>query len=402
MASPVTDAADPKRDVFSSRAPLAANVRALERELMELWASAADPAPAGVAGAGTDDTATGVAAAGGDDAPAVTPPVTRASLLSLVVVVESAALVQAARDLVVRVTEHAPGRVFIVELAEAAEGDAPLTAWVSAHCHRLSGGRQVCCEEITIRSAPAGDDLLSGVLLPLLVPDLPVFLYWPRAAKFLETLPGRPIPRGADLLCDLDPAIDYWVLDSALADDPVALQARLASLARRRPGGGMTPRDLNWARLVAWREALAQAVDDGRFDPGAVVRIDIEARGGCAGLCPARPALLAGWLLDRLDWDAPVVTRRDAGRIDIAAADGRRLTIRLAESSSGAGPSRPGQLDRVTIHEEARRFAIERAAVPRSDDSETVLLAAEIDRRGVDPAYRRALELAVTLLSEAS
>lgn len=384
MATPVTDRARSDRAVLTSGAALPATARAIERELLDLWASAA------AAGTGHDADV------------AESPPVTRAALLSLIVVAESAEEARAAHDLGVQVTEHAPGRVFLVELAGETAGEAPLTARVSAHCHLRAGGKQVCCEEVTLRSAPAGDDLLSGVLLPLLVPDLPVFLYWPRAAGFLETRPGQPVPRGADLLCDLDPAVDTWVLDSALAVDPAALQARLVVLARRPPGAGMTPRDLNWARLLAWREALAQAVDDGRFDPARVVGIDIEARGGCGGLCPARPALLAGWLIDRLGWGDAVVTHRDAGRFEIAAAEGRRLSIRLTESTPDAAARTPGRLERVTLHEAARRFALERADVPRPDDSETALLAGEIDRRGVDPAYRRALELAVTLLAEAS
>lgn len=382
MATPVTDRARSDRAVLSSGATLPATARAIERELLDLWASAAS-------GTGHDADA------------AESPPVTRAALLSLIVVAESAEAARAAHDLGVQVTEHAPGRVFLVELTGETTGD-PLTARVSAHCHLRSGGKQVCCEEVTLRSTPAGDDLLPGVILPLLVPDLPVFLYWPRAAGFLETRPGQPVPRGADLLCDLDPAVDTWVLDSALAADPAALQARLAVLARRPPGAGMTPRDLNWARLLAWREALAQAVDDGRFEPARVVRIDIEARGGCGRLCPARPALLAGWLIDRLGWSDAVVAHRDPDRFEIAAAGGRRLSIRLTESAPDTAIRTPGRLEHVTLHEAARRFVLERANVPRPDVSETALLAGEIDRRGVDPAYRRALELAVTLLAEAS
>lgn len=327
----------------------------------------------------------------------IRPPVIRAALLTLIAVAETPEEAAAAPDLVLRLIGHASGRVLLVELVP---DGAPLSAQVRAHCHGGAGARQLCGEEIVLRSAPAGDDLLSGVLLPLLVPDLPVFLYWPRAAALLESRPGEDVPRGADLLCDLDPAVDYLVLDSALARDPVALQSRLRLLAQRAPGTGMTPRDLNWARLLAWREALAGAVDDGRLDPAGIERIVIEARGGCGGLCPARPALLAGWLIDRLGWTTTRVVRGPE-RIDIEAGEGRRLAIRLAEPTPGRPVPRPGQLERVTIEGGGQALSLDRAAVPRSDDAAPALLAGEIDRRGVDPSYRSALELAVTLLEEA-
>src|SRR5207248_5492359 len=67
----------------------------------------------------------------------------------------------------------------LLAISRASE-NMSLEAWVSARCHLPSAKseKQICCEQITVRWEGHGIHELPSVVLPLLVPDLPVFLWW--------------------------------------------------------------------------------------------------------------------------------------------------------------------------------------------------------------------------------
>lgn len=319
------------------------DVRAIEKSLLELWKSAAEASAAGEI-----------------------PPVTRAAVLTLIVIVDAPGGVNRATGMIAAITEHAPCRALLVDRT-ADPADPPLEAFASAHCHRVGGGRQVCCEQVTIRVSPAGEELVAGLVTPLLIPDLPVYLDWPGAARWVEGIDSAtPESR---LFETLRAIADVTVIDTSLARDPGAILWRMAGEPRLR--------DLNWSRLLPWREAVA----DGADIPGSPVRapgqIVIEASGDPARPM-ARPWLLAGWLADRLGWPFEPTDRLRVEWQPGSGAPGRINALHFE-----AGPAR------VTLTREEVL-----ARVQRPDEH---LLCREIDRRGPDPVFRRAVSMAAAL-----
>ncbi len=186
-----------------------------------------------------------------------------------------------------------------------------------------------------------------SVVLPLLLPDSPVVVWWPTAA------PGDP---AGDPLGALG---TRRITDSAQVPSG---KAKAMLVQCRSYASGNT--DLAWTRITPWRALLAAALDQvGSKVTGAAVtgeRISPSAD------------LLGAWLSDRLR--VPVTRKRSAGPgitdvvlttkagdIRIRRADGRLATLSV-----------PGQPDRPV--------ALRRRQVPE-------LLAEELRRLDPDDIY---------------
>ncbi|HEX7880627.1 MAG TPA: glucose-6-phosphate dehydrogenase assembly protein OpcA, partial [Candidatus Eisenbacteria bacterium] len=316
----------------------ALSVRMLEEELNAVWKESVARVPGARPGSDTG-------------------PITRAALMTLVAVVDGKVAADRMTAMIAELTRQTPCRALIVELDGGGEratdhpGTAaePLSAFASAHCHATSRGRPVCSEQITLRSTPDGDPHLSNLVLPLLLPDLPVVLHWPGVASMMAPAgpPPHPLPRGAQFLCDLDPYVGQVILDSTLAGNPEAYLANVLALAERPAGPGMRPIDLNWVRLLPWRDALADAVDRCAIDVATIREARIESHPDDAGVMPVRPRLLAGWLRDRLRgttggafraWIDSAGPRGESApgriiRLILAMADGRELSIHVEQGT---------------------------------------------------------------------
>src|SRR5215470_10938113 len=131
------------------------DVVAIERELNTLWHSAAET--------GSDDQL---------------PDVARACVLSLILYSRDEDAEISAGNLLDQITLSHPCRALLAIARPGASEQ--LDAWVSARCHLSSaaGSKQICCEQITVRFEGVGVHALPSVVIPLLVPDLPVFLWW--------------------------------------------------------------------------------------------------------------------------------------------------------------------------------------------------------------------------------
>jgi glucose-6-phosphate dehydrogenase assembly protein OpcA len=251
------------------------DIRAIERELSELWKSAAQ--------------------GDGDQRGAVT----RACTLNLVVVTHGDGSSQAVTDVIDQLTGTHPNRAIVVSLLEGepAEGEPPIDAWAQAHCQIPAPGRpQVCCEQITIVARGAAMSRVPGTILPLLVPDLPVVVWYPHGEPFRDQL----FLRLAELA-------DRVVIDSETFADPAGGLMRLAELA----GGTPLVGDIAWDRLTVWRELVAQCFDSPALTTqlGHVERVRLVC-GPEASQLPT--LLLGGWLAARLGWQLAEKTVSEA------------------------------------------------------------------------------------------
>jgi glucose-6-phosphate dehydrogenase assembly protein OpcA len=358
------------------------DVRAIERELNKLWHSAA-----------TSE---------GEEARNT---VTRTCVLNLIVLTGSSRTAQRATDTISQLTQQHPNRALMIR----AVPDAPeplLDAWVQAHCRMPGSGRQqVCCEQITIEARGTAVPYVPGTILPLLVPDVPVMLWWPGGEPFDHPLFAR-----------LSAFADRVIVDTATFAKPEAGLARLAGLN----GGDMAISDLVWARLTPWREMVAQFFDAPAMLPHLNeikgVTVDYEAQPGTM-IDRTQALLLIGWLGSRLGWRAAgAASERDGNtQFLMQRKDGGAIQMLLR-------PTAPvddalDKLTGLTLECQRARFEITRdespnAAVARSDVEgmqplrrvvrleqldEAGLIAEELRLLGRDHAFEGALHTAATL-----
>ena len=208
-------------------------------------------------------------------------------------------------------------------------------------------------ENVVLRLYGSLGEHADSVVVPLLLPDAPVVVWW---AGDAPAVPGaEPVGRLAS----------RRVTDAAACRRPLAaLRERLACLS---PGDT----DLAWTRLTPWRALLAAALDE-PFDPVTSVTVAAARNNPSA-------VLLAGWLRDCLGVDADVRTSRGPGITEVRLRSQRGDLAVTRPDGERATLSRPGQPDR-------------RVALKRRTTAD--LLAEELRRLDADEVYAEALAAA--------
>ena len=360
------------------------DVVAVESELTQLWKAAAE------------DTLEGQ-------------PVVRACVLNLVGYAPGDDVAQHINEVISQVSSRHPSRSIII-VADPRAKSAGLRASISAHCQvPTAGGRQVCSEQITLHASGAAVDEVHGTVLPLLVPGLPVFLWWH----------DEP-PLDSHLFQELLDTCDHLVIDSAdFAPERAAVL--LADLQRISQKSDVALSDLAWSRLTHWRELVAQFFDaqPGRqyLDRLDAVSVEIASVHGrepdfTEGL------LLIGWLASRLGWvleQGAQRPRRGAPVFNLKSDSGL-VTVELT-----ADPAHPSEgLQSLSLRAAGGAvFAISRSAddeacgvvsaelpegsgysrvVQMDLPSEAALLSDELDSSGHDAVFEEALAQAVRFM----
>jgi glucose-6-phosphate dehydrogenase assembly protein OpcA len=323
----------------------------------------------------------------GQDASAHGHEVMRACALTFIAVIdedqESDAAVQVLTDLM---REH-PSRTILVRLA--AGSDALLEADVDARCWMpLGGRRQICSEEIVIRASEGTLAEVPGVILPLIVPDLPVVLFCPSVRGWRSpAFSALAAPAGR------------LILDTFQAPRP--LEA-LAAVLDQSHGQQALLTDLSWTRLTRWRALLAQVFENQLYR--AQIRRFTEAvvyyEGTDASRLPPTCLLLAGWLASCLGWSAEQArTRlrfehRPAGNpggklggfaLSVQEEPAVRVLIRRCGASCAELRVEMGRTEPV----------MNRVSLTPSDP--VLLLSEELGLHAADPIFAESLECAVRL-----
>ena len=167
--------------------------------------------------------------------------VIRACAMTLIAVVESAEDAEAVRKLLGAVMHDHPSRALILRMSRGVGPGAEPGARVFAECWKQPGApSRICAEGIELIADAADIAAAAHMILPLLVPDLPVVLWYYRRFE------------RHDALLRLASKV---IVDSKYVEDP---QAAIESVrALRSPDRHVA--DLSWTRLTAWREGVASA-----------------------------------------------------------------------------------------------------------------------------------------------
>ena len=185
----------------------------------------------------------------------------------------------------VDVARRHPSRLFLVAIGDE-DGPAELTGDVGALCHLRPSGGTVCSEQIFLTGPTSAGPLVPSAVRALLVGNLPTVL--------LNLAPDGAAPWLEELTALADLALE----DTGLTDLGPSRRAIWERIARDE---SYATRDLAWARIAPWRQALADAFEPHALLPSLanVREVTIEYEGAPIPSCVP---LFVGWLASRLRW----------------------------------------------------------------------------------------------------
>ncbi len=219
------------------------------------------------------------------------------------VIVASGTLDEAVVDAANNASSEHPMRVIV--LLTHPEGQARLDAEIRV------GADAGASEVVVLRAYGAAGSGVESLVTGLLLPDAPVFVWWP------ESAPERP---GFDPLGRI---AQRRITDAAAAGG--------VDLATRIAGYSAGDTDLAWTRLTPWREHLAAVLDQPPFEPVT----SAEVVGATAS---PSTSLLAAWLELALGVPTRRVLQEGASEFDEVAsvrltrAGGEAVLERVSES----------------------------------------------------------------------
>lgn len=233
-------------------------------------------------------------------------------VMTLVVVTDEASHYDAMRAADEVSSEH-PSRV-IGLVRRSPRGQAQLDAQVSI-------GDTAQGESLLLRVSGELTKHAESVVLPLLLPDSPVVVWWPTDA------PENPHADAIGRLAQRR-------LTDAAASRGAKRKALLASAQNYAPGDT----DLAWTRLTPWRALLAAALDQ-------VEAPVVSGRVSAARNNPSA-ALMCAWLEARLGVDIEHTTSRGPGLTDVRLRTERGdIVVHRDEGTTGTFTI-PGEADR--------------------------------------------------------
>ena len=382
-------------DSFLSGEKHNVDIQAIEKELRKLWQQAEK-------GQGDKSPADKAESAGQKPGS-----VQRACAFNLVLLTLEENAEQDCSDVIDQILVHHPGRAIIG--LHLPKSEQALDAWVSARCHVQGSTKQVCSEQITVRSQGHPIEALTSVVLPLMIPDLPTFLWW-RSNEADKPLLRRMLSCSQRLL-----------IDSSRQPFNNAFPAAIWSLVEETKGCVYLA-DVNWRRLNSWLRVIGNAFDGFPLPMEYIFKVTGVSINYCGtekspGL-PNQVLLFVGWLASRLGWTAQSGTsdksktsfafktkkgesiktdinpvKHDLPEGSIASisckfSDGKELLVTY-DISKGA-PLLVAQLKGSDDHQESE---------PTDTDSpEAVLMGKEVEVMTADPIFNESYAMAMQLL----
>jgi glucose-6-phosphate dehydrogenase assembly protein OpcA len=223
----------------------------------------------------------------------------RASTLNLIAATRTKADADRVRQAIASLSENYPSRATVL-VADPSQGitDTPgIDVSVDLLEQEATRGRPAIVYEcLTVDVSSQNERQLASIASPLLVPDLPDFLWWA----------ADPVEGGA-LFTELVDICDRLIVDSAISPHSAsALRSLLAFV--RESGDNASLGDLAWARLSPWRRLTMQFFDV----PTMLPILDlIDEATLTYGNSPLQwsgfssALLYAGWIGSRLNWRTP-------------------------------------------------------------------------------------------------
>ena len=353
--------------------------------------------------------------AAGNERPDDETAVLRARAANLLVFVSDDRSLEEVHELLQELTAVHPSRVLtMLGESDAINNDIEMFVSALSQKEKLAGQKRLCCEEVTLKAQGNFVAELPSAALPLLVSDLPTFLWW-----------RSVIDNSEKVFSNLLHASDRLIVDSAEFAKPVAELMAINKIFEQDYATPVGISDLNWARLTSWRGLLADFYDVAEYRP-VLEGIDNV----CISYVPPpvdvnaiapQALLMAGWLASRLQWamlDKPPTRDDERMLLEFGNQRGRTVTVELNVVKEVG--IKPGRLARVELQSLADKsgFKVERSAdrervlteaklgtnvnrgrvLPVRNRSTAQLLSREMEILCNDQIYQEALAVAATLI----
>ncbi|MEX2425709.1 MAG: glucose-6-phosphate dehydrogenase assembly protein OpcA, partial [Thermomicrobiaceae bacterium] len=232
----------------------------------------------------------------GDDP--ITSLATRASVLNLVIYAPDDEIVSRVQEVSERLSRIHPCRVILFNQVPERSAQR-LAPEIYATCE--AGGSEPstpCIERIRIPVTRRMYRQLPSLVQPLIIPELPAYLWWPGALSTADAA-----------FVALARSSNYTIVDSLRFEAAREFQ-ELAELEAQLPSRAAIG-DLNWQRLQPWRELTAQFFDIRSVNWALTCIRDVEIDVGRLDdrALPTQALLLTSWLAHCLGW-TPFEARR--------------------------------------------------------------------------------------------
>ncbi len=350
----------------------------------------------------------------------------RSSVLNLVVIAGDRAMAERCAETIAGTAGRHPSRSLILS-EEDPEGPPGLEASVEAVSVNAAGRRaDTGAEMIHVKARGETGRHLASIVVPLLVHDLPVAMWWPGQPSFISHRGDRLLPIADRLI----------VNGSEWAGSGLDLLAELAYVSETRgPGGRLAQHrplvvvDFALLRQARWREALASVYDlpDLRPHLGAVRSINVTyaalEEGDPDGRTNVvRPLSHVAWLASRLGMTVvePLKRNRDGHRTATLRQRDHEVSVSLRPTMSDLGAGSTVRVELVSrlrgaevtgvvtagdctvevVITDCGRERVRRTYnAPRLNDVDLLIRA--VAETGADPLGAEALEMARRLLGSA-
>jgi glucose-6-phosphate dehydrogenase assembly protein OpcA len=200
-------------------------------------------------------------------------------------------------------TNLARATIVILDRSEGAP-DA-ITSWITLRCFpMISDLMRHCFEQTTILLSGSATRSLNSTLPAVMKAHLPVYLWWI----------GDTSSAGDAIFHSISEMCQRIMVDSATFFQPEQDLRSLGSYFQKVSTAAIS--DLNWGRLTAWRQLIAQFFDVPEYLPflAGIEQIEIEhtvaplatpglSDDGSVSPNPNGALLLAGWLKARLNME---------------------------------------------------------------------------------------------------
>jgi glucose-6-phosphate dehydrogenase assembly protein OpcA len=306
-----------------------------------------------------------------------------------------------------------PCRTILI-LAQPRLPDAKLEVSASTHITQARGAkRDVSCEQITLKASGAVVKEIPSAVQPLLVADLPIYLWW--RGVFLNQ---------KALLEHMLSFTDRFIYDGVTWTDlhyTVPQVSECVGKHKERVGFS----NFNWSRLRPWREYVAEFFDVGVFEKEihelSKVRVEYMALPGQEEGYQFRALLFVAWLAVQLEWE-PVQGKAGADQalIQFKNQKGEFIDTELVMLSQTSTSSQ--SIQRIIMEtksdKDACKFTIQRdhqehlmlmtccrngiesvfRKVPHADSNVAELLYRELGRRMRNRVFERSFDMAARLI----
>ena len=245
----------------------------------------------------------------------------KASLFNLIAVSDSLEEAARCRDFVHLVTQKFPCQIFLIQTDDTSSMDFFHTEHVVQSTGH--GTNKVCFDEITIESSRSELKKAPFVILPKILPDLPVYLFFAH----------NPM-QDSVIFPELQKYATRIIFDCQQIDDLPEFSRQLLGFKEKK---GVEFVDINWAKTKAWREVFARVFDDAQkiesllqsksiqisfCNPSHETKIELQA------------IYLQAWLAAQLGWKLESIKKENSTMLFSYAAKKGPVAISLVATDT--------------------------------------------------------------------